>query len=320
MSSQVVLDPAYAALCEQAKGLPRVAKGEISIEELRRLSDLHSGQANESSDVIEEAITVAYNDKQIRLTLFRPKGSENEMLPVMIFYHGGGWIIGSTYTHGNPVREICVNSHVAVVFVNYKLAPEAKFPEIHDESFLALQWVLENGKSINVDSSKLAVCGDSSGGNLATSVTLMAKKRGLSNAIKAQILIYPATAPAPYRESFESFKLFGNGEYWMSEEDGKFYDQNYFNDPGSVEFGTPLLVAQDELQDLPPALVINAEADPLRDEGEKYARKLIQAGVPTAAVRVAGTIHGYFHMPMKTPAYKQTIAMITTQLNDVFNR
>ncbi|KAI9490885.1 alpha/beta hydrolase fold-domain-containing protein [Zychaea mexicana] len=320
-SAVVTLDPVYDDYIKQAKStpFPSISNGEITIQELR--ATIEQGYVSQQLPVIiEEDRTVAYKDTELRLTLFRPLGTENEVLPCGIFYHGGGWVFCSKRTHGKPVRDICINNHVAIVFVNYSLAPEVKFPVINEECFLALQWVLENGKSINVDTSKLAVIGDSAGGHLATTTALMAKEHGLDRAIKAQIIIYPVTAPT--REHYESNKLYGTGSDFVTvkKDDAAFFDEIYIpNHAKSNKLAFPLLATVDELQNLPPALLVTAEADAHRDEGEEYAHKLLEAGVITCAVRILGAIHGFFSFPLKkTPAYRQTQALITQQLNEAF--
>lgn len=160
---------------------------------------------------------------------------------------------------------------------------------IHEEAYATLQWVLANGKDIHVDTTKLALCGDSAGGNLTVAVALMAKQRGLpDNAIKTQIAIYPATADT--RDHYHSYQAFGNGEYTLTREDMKFFGDAYYGgaNGGDKKWSCPLVASVEELSGLPPALVFTAEADVLRDEGEEYARKLTEAGVKTAAVRMIG--------------------------------
>ncbi|KAI9493372.1 alpha/beta hydrolase fold-domain-containing protein [Zychaea mexicana] len=315
---EVALDPVYAAFCEQAKHNPKFSDGSIPLPAFREAANQRLKGVKNLPEVIEEDKVVVHNSIDVRLTLFRPPGTENEILPAVVFYHGGGWVFGSKYTHGKLVKDICVRNNVAVVFVDYPLAPESKYPAAHENAFAALSWVVENGDSINVDVSRLAVCGDSAGGNLSAVIPLMAKERGLPSAIKAQILLYPATAAS--RDKYESAKLFGGGDYYLKNEDAIFFDKAYWNDCEKTKIGFPMLATTEELQGLPPALIFTAEADILRDEGEDYARRLTNAGVPNATVRVIGAIHGYATVPVDTPAYKQTMAMITNQLSEAFEK
>ncbi|KAI7848912.1 Alpha/Beta hydrolase protein [Circinella umbellata] len=314
--TKVPIHPVYAASFEKTKNAPKVRNGDITIEQMREFANARLKEIP-VAQIIEEDKTVVHNDTEIKLNLFRPVGTENDVLPVVVYYHGGGWVFGSKYTHGKAVRDICIKNNVAIVFVDYPLAPEVKFPVIHEVSYTALSWLVENGASINVDTSKLAIAGDSAGGNITASVTLMAKERGLGDAIKAQILIYPSTAPS--REGYESYKLFGNGDYTLSVADVDFYGDAYYT-PERNKIGFPLMASKEDMTGLPPALVFTAEADVLRDEGEQYARQLTEAGVSVACLRVIGATHGYVTVPVETPVYKQTMAMIKAHLDEAFER
>ncbi|KAI9259647.1 Alpha/Beta hydrolase protein [Phascolomyces articulosus] len=269
--------------------MPKFSDGVIPLPQLREAANQRSKTLTDLPEVIEEDKTINYDGTEVRLTLFRPPGTESETLPVVVFYHGGGWVFCSKHTH---VKPICVRNHVAIVFVDYSLAPEHKYPTAHEESFAALAWIVENGDSIKVDTNKLAVCGDSAGGNLSAVISLMAKERGLGDAIKTQILIYPATAAS--RENFESPKLFGNGDYYLRMEDCKFFDKAYWDGCEKTKIGFPSLATREELSGLPPALILTAEADILRDEGEQYGRQLTEAGVTNTTVRVIGGSRSFF--------------------------
>ncbi|KAI9259656.1 Alpha/Beta hydrolase protein [Phascolomyces articulosus] len=295
-------------------------QSEIDFPSLRKYDD-GTYMSRKLPEVIEEEKTVVYSDTQVHLLILRPLGTENETLPAVIFIHGGGWTTGSRYTHGKPAWDICVQNRVAVVFVNYTLAPEVQFPFSNEECFAALGWVYQHGNDINIDVNKLVMCGDSSGGHLTASTALMAKDRGLEDALKSQILVYPVVAPPIW--SFPSNNLFGNGEYVLTTAQvtmaKKCYlghdDRNFDN-----KYAFPLVATVDELKGLPPTLMLTAEADTLRDEGESYARKLTKAGVPTVAIRTLGTVHGYFNVDVKeTLAYRQTMAIISNALKEAFS-
>ncbi|KAJ8653445.1 hypothetical protein O0I10_010881 [Lichtheimia ornata] len=315
MSLPTPIHPAYAAINEARKKLPPM--GDIPLEKVRENMDKR-GAAVQVPDVIEEDRVVDSEDKSLRLTLLRPLGTEDEMLPVVIYYHGGGFISGSKYTHRKVTRDICTKSRVAIVFVEYSLAPEAKFPLIHEECYATLQWVLKNGRGIKVDTNKLAVCGDSAGGNLAIAIPLMAKQRGLGDVIKAQIAYYPVTASSN-RERFPSYQEFGNGDYPLSRKDVEQVEHLYFEgEGGDKKWAAPLLASLDDLRGLPPALIMTSEADLLRDEAEEYGRKLTEAGVKTATVRLIGGVHGMVIQNVDTPIYLQSLAMINQQLDEAF--
>ncbi|KAI9493383.1 Alpha/Beta hydrolase protein [Zychaea mexicana] len=318
MTVSVILEPSFQTYCDGEKKNREALVNAPTIPEVRENAEkMHA--AHQFVDIIEQERTIVQNGHKLRLSLFRPIGTENDILPGVIFYHGGGWAFCSKFTHGKAIRDISIKNNVAVVYVDYTLAPEAKFPIINEECYSTLEWVHENGASINIDTNKLAVCGDSAGGHLSTAIALMAKERGLGEVIKAQILIYPATAPTS--EIRESYELFGNGDYGLSKQEALFFKNLYFDEFGNDnKFAYPLLATREELQGLPPTLLITSEADILRDEGEAYARKLVEARVPTCAIRIVGAIHAYFSIPTpkETQAYKQTMALITQQLNDVF--
>ncbi|KAG2221508.1 hypothetical protein INT45_008833 [Circinella minor] len=315
-NTRIVLDPIFVNYVNSPEFTPLTTIGDkLDIKKRMKLmrevvEKPHIGQ--KLPEIIEEDKTVVHGGYELRLSLFRPIGTENENLPAVIFYHGGGWVFGSKITYGKTMRDIAITNHVVVVYIDYTLSPEVKFPTINEECYTTLTWLLENGSNNNIDISKIATCGDSAGGQLATSIPLMAKKRGLgSDVVKSQILVYPATTEA--HNDFESYQAFSTGEY--DDEERKTGAKNNF-------FAYPLCATLEELKGLPPALVLTAEADIIRDEGEAYARKLIQAGVPVTAVRILGSIHGYFNLPVanESQAYKQTMAIISQHLNEAFGK
>ncbi|KAI9245366.1 alpha/beta hydrolase fold-domain-containing protein [Phascolomyces articulosus] len=309
--------PIYSELYEQMRNVPRPTNGSITPKEYRENMDKIISAALPLPEVIEEEKMIKYNGIAVKIYLYRPLGTENDILPAVIYYLGGGFVWGSKYTHGNPVHDICIKSHVAVVFVEYLMAPEFKYPTAHEESYAAYCWLLENGKEVNINPSKLVVCGDSAGGNLAATITLMAKERGTLDGIKSQILVYPWVANNT--KEFDSFQEFGQGDYPLNIEDVEYYDKTYFAPKDKTRLAFPLMATEDELRGLPPTIVFTAETDVLRDEGEEYARKLIKADVSVASVRVIAAPHGFFSTPVETPCYKLTLNIIHGQL-EIFGR
>ena len=242
------------------------------------------------ADVENRTISGVSNSKDVSITIVRPLNSSIEPLPVVIFTHGGGWVLGGFDTHERLEREIAIKANVVVVFVNYTLSPEGKYPTALEQAYATANWVARNGQSINVDSSRLAVVGDSVGGNLTAALTLLAKGRG-GPSIRFQVLFYPVTDANFDTPSYEKYEQ----GYWLTREGMKWFWNNYTSKETNRKEPTvsPLQASKEQLSGLPPALIINGENDVLCDEGEAYALKLLEAGVRVTAVRYHGTIHDF---------------------------
>jgi len=242
---------------------------------------------------------------QIPIRIYTPVGkTESELLPGLVFFHGGGFVIGSIQTHDAPCRLLANGSECRVISVDYRLAPEHKFPAAVEDCFAATQWVAGNGKEIGVDSSKLAVGGDSAGGNLSAVVCQLAKANGNSPKISFQLLVYPTTDATT---DTNSRKEMGKG-YFLETEMMDWFMENYGGANGNREDArfSPLLA--NDLSGLPPAYVITAGFDPLKDEGEAYAKKLLDAAVPTTYISYAGMIHGFWNMSGVIDVAKESIS------------
>jgi acetyl esterase len=226
---------------------------------------------------------------QIAVRLIRPAGATGP-LPVILYVHGAGWVLGSPQTHDLLVRNLAVGAQAAVVFPDYRRAPEAQYPSQLEESYATAEWIAGHGREHDLDPGRLVIAGDSVGGNMATALTLMAKQRR-GPAFAAQLLYYPVTDAGmdtgSYHQFAEGYFLAAAGMAW-------FWEQ-YLPDTsrrGEI-LASPLRATVAELSGLPPAMVINGEADVLRDEGEAYAANLRAAGVPVTAVRYGGIIHDF---------------------------
>jgi acetyl esterase len=239
-------------------------------------------------------VTIPVPGASIPARVFSPAGAKEGRLPILIYFHGGGWVLGD---HADPdiVRTCETLADAAgciVVSVGYRLAPENKFPTAIEDAYASLVWVAQNAASLGGDSSKVAVSGDSAGGNLAAVVSLMARDRR-GPGIALQVLVYPVT-----NHSFTSgsYRDCGAG-YGLATEEMKWFWDHYLRSPADGEnaYASPVRAAV--LAGLPPAFVLTAEYDPLRDEGEDYGMRLKQAGVPTKVVRYQGMIHGFFTLP-----------------------
>jgi acetyl esterase len=219
----------------------------------------------------------------------RPQDASGR-LPVIVYFHGGGWILGNFKTHERLIRAIANGAQAAVVFVDYESSPEAKYPVAIEQDYAVTKYVAEHGDEFDVDASRLAIAGDSVGGNMVAVVSLLAKERG-GPKIALQVMFYPVTDAHMNHDSYETF---AEGP-WLSRAAMEWFWDAYL--PGSASLTdshiSPLNASIEDLRGLPPALVITDENDVLRDEGEAYARKLMQAGVPTVATRYVGMIHDF---------------------------
>jgi acetyl esterase len=242
----------------------------------------------------------------VPIRVVRPVGVA-EVLPVVMYFHGGGWVLGDRDTHDRLVREIAVGAQAAVVFVDYARAPEARYPVAIEQAYAATRYVADNGASLRTDPLRLAVAGDSVGGNMAAAVTLMAKQHR-DPKIAFQVLFYPVT-DAGFDTT--SYIQFADGP-WLTGRAMEWFWDAYLPDPAARKqpTATPLNASLDQLVGLPETLVIVDENDVLRDEGEAYARKLSDAGVRVTSVRYNGTIHDFVMLNAlaDTPATRAAIA------------
>lgn len=268
------------------------------------------------SGIEETEKVISQNGLKVKIHITKPKGAKANA-PVFIFIHGGGWVLGDYPTHRRLVRDLVVESGAVAVFPDYTPSPEAKYPVAINEIYAATQWVAENGKEIGVDGKNLAVVGNSVGGNMTAAITLMAKdKKGPH--IKLQVLLWPVT-DANFET--ESYNLYANGRF-LTKNMMKWFWDNYLPDTAkrTEKYASPLQASLAELKDLPPALVQTAENDVLRDEGEAYARKLNEAGVPVTLTRYNGLIHDYgllnpiANVPAIQTAIQQAAIVIKTTL------
>lgn len=279
---------------------------------------IQSGKVAQPEVDTEDHILPVGPNSKVNVKIYRPKGSK-ETLPVVMFFHGAGWVFGGVETHDRLAREITAGSHVALVFVKYTLSPEAQYPIPIEEAYAATKYIAEHGKEFNLDSSRLAVAGDSVGGNMTAAVTLMAKERGGPN-IKYQVLIYPVT-DANFDNG--SYKEFAEGP-WLTKKAMEWFWNNYLPDMNKRKEITacPLKATIEQLKGLPPALVINGECDVLRDEGEAYAHNLNAAGVRVTGKRYHSTIHDFLLLNAiaEAPACRDAIATICAHLRSALKK
>lgn len=284
---------------------------ELSFEEARNvLLSVQDVDAAMPEVDVEEMEIVVEDGRGLRLEIVKPKQQKGK-LPVVYYIHGGGWVMGDNITHRRLVSELAAKIPVAVVFPIYRQAPEGQYPLVTDDLFAGLKYVAENDKVLGVDSSRLAVAGDSVGGNMAAVLTLMAKLEGFYPKIDFQLLFYPVTNADLETESYEQF---AEGP-WLTKKAMAWFWEQYLPDKDKQQliFSSPLLATPEELEGLPPALVITDENDVLRDEGEAYARKLDEAGVDVACVRFNGTIHDFVLLNALSSSMTSKTAVLLAQ-------
>ncbi|MBD9722348.1 alpha/beta hydrolase [Streptomyces caniscabiei] len=283
-----VLEPAAAAFAEATANPPYLF--DLGPVEGRKVVDeVQSGDIAKPA-VDEEWVTVPGGPTgEVRARLVRPAGAEG-VLPVILYIHGAGWVFGNAHTHDRLVRELAVGARAAVVFPEYDLSPEARYPVAVEQNYAVARWIVAEGADRGLDAGRIAVAGDSVGGNMTAALTLMAKERGDVPLVQ-QVLFYPVTDAAFDTGSYEEF---AEGYFLRRDAMRWFWDQYTTSEKDRAEItASPLRATTEQLQGLPPALVITAEADVLRDEGEAYADKLREAGVPVTAVRYQGIIHDF---------------------------
>jgi acetyl esterase len=244
---------------------------------------------------------------EIPIRVYRPDG--DGALPTLVFFHGGGFFVGSIDTHDDVCRAVAARSGWVVVSVDYRLAPEHPFPAASDDAFAALQWVAAHAGELGADPARLAVGGDSAGGNLAAVTALRARDEG-GPQLSLQVLIYPVT---DWAQDTSSMAANGSG-YFLTADAMRMTRQLYLPDPSrwADPYAAPLRAP--DVSGVAPAIVVTAEFDPLRDEGEAYADRLAAAGVPVDRTRCAGMIHGFVQMLPVTPRAGEVLDLVSDRL------
>lgn len=288
MVNKVVLEEAAQEFSEANKPHPRIY--ELEPKDGRALlEEVQSSPVDKYNVDIEDTIFTTEKFGEVPVRFIRPEGS-SEKLPVIFYIHGAGWVFGSAKTHDKLVRELAVRTHSVVVFPEYTLSPEAKYPTAIEQNYDVLQQLKDISHEKNLDIHKLTVVGDSVGGNMATVMTIMTKQRnGLP--INQQLLYYPVTNAEFDTESYHQFAE----NYFLAKEGMQWFWDQYTTDANERDeiTASPLKASVEELKGLPSAMILNAEADVLRDEGEAYANKLREAGVEVTHMRFQGIIHDF---------------------------
>lgn len=285
---------------------------ELGVEGARSvLSDVQAAPSG-LLPVDETWVTVPAEVGEVRVRIVKPAGASGE-LPAVLYIHGGGWVLGDAATHDRLVRELAVGADAAIVFVDYDRSPEARYPVAVEQAYATAQWITRSGAEHGLDASRLAVAGDSVGGNMSAVVAILAKQRG-DVAFVHQSLYYPVTDAG---QQTGSYREFADGPHLTAKAMAWFWDA-YLPDTerrGEIT-ASPLRAPLETLAGLPEAFVIVDENDVLRDEGEAYARRLAEAGVRTTSVRYNGTLHDFMMLnplrddPAPTAAIAQAIAVL----------
>ena len=313
------LDPITREFINKLNATTEQPLYKLSPEKARKfLDNLQKKYATEPPNAVIEDVMLQIEPKiRVSVRIVRPAHYKNEILPVAIYAHGGGWILGNYFTHDRLIREIANGANIALIFVNYALSPEAQYPVALEQIYNVLKYVYKNAKLLNIDNTRIALVGDSVGGNMATIVALLNKKRKGPN-ILLQILFYPVTDASFDYESYEQFK---DGP-WLTRAAMKWFWDAY--EPNANERKKPTLspinASMKELSGLPEALIITDENDVLRDQGEAYAHKLTEAGVKVTAIRCLNAIHDFVMLNaiQNIPATKTAIGLAIFHLKKVF--
>jgi acetyl esterase/lipase len=312
----IVLEPAAQNFAEATANPPYLfdlgpSKGRETVDQVQ------SGEIDRPDVEIEDRTVPGGPTGEVSVRIMRPKGVHGA-LPVILYTHGAGWVFGNAHTHDRLIRELTAGTGAALVFPNYSLSPEARYPTAIEEIYAVLTWLAAEGAAHDLDSSKIAVAGDSVGGNMTAAITLMAKQRS-GPELAAQVLFYPVTDASFDTDSYHQF---AEGYFLRRDAMQWFWDQ-YTNDQRQRAeiLASPLRATPEQLSGLPKALVITGEADVLRDEGEAYARKLRAARIDVTAVRYEGIIHDFVMLNAlrDTNAAKNAIAQAITYLQQALS-
>ena len=283
-------------LSRGTKAYLKVLNGGAPVESLpvgearRVLTDVQAAVHVDLSGIEESERTVESEGYTLRLNLVRPSGAGRVHLPAFVFIHGGGWVLGDYPTHRRLVRDLVVESGCAAVFVNYTPSPEAHFPKAVEEVYAAVKWVAENGREIGVDGSRLALAGNSVGGNMALAAALVAEDHG-GPRLRTRVLMWPVT-DAGY--DWDSYVKYGRQRF-LTAPLMKWMFGKYVSDPAQRgnDLMSPVRASAERLRGLPATLIVVAENDILRDEGEAMGRRLDEAGVEVATVRFSGVVRDW---------------------------
>lgn len=285
------LDLISQRFIERLKALETKPLYELSPEEARAfLANLQKEDYKYLEAEVRDLELETEEAGAVSVRLVRPSDKKEELLPLIVYSHGGGWVMGDSEVYDMTIRKLAKKSKSAVAFINYSRSPEAKYPKAINQIYAALKYFAINGAKYNIDTEHIAIAGDSAGGNMATAVAIKAIKENGPN-ICFQALIYPVTDAEMKTESYKEFR---DGP-WLTQKAMEYFWNAYLPDKSYKDeiMVSPLKAELEDLEGLPPTLIITDENDVLRDEGEAYARKLIEAGVDTVSIRINNLHHDF---------------------------
>lgn len=292
----MTVNPQVAAMLAAMADMPAPDMATLTADTLRAANDQPMAFGEPPAVARVKDIHIPLAGRTLEARLYIPQGQASPP-PLTMFYHGGGWVIGTLDTHDATCRVLAGASGSAILSLAYRLAPEHRYPAAVDDCYDALVWAEANAGSLGVDASRLAVAGDSAGGNLAAAAALLARDRG-GPMLRHQLLIYPVTdadfTTASYLDN-------GSGKYFLAGPMMQWFWEQYLGDTPADQAPLAAILRGSDLSGLPPATVITAQYDPLRDEGMAYARQLQAAGVETDAQIAPGMIHGFMSMFQAVP-------------------
>ena len=315
VQSRIVLEPSAQGIVDATSTPPFLYELEPAAAR-KVLDDLQAAPDRQGARSRRSGSPCPPTSATPSVRIVRPVGSSGT-LPVIIYMHGGGWILGNAGTHDRLVRELAVGAHAALLFVEYPNSPEARYPVAIEQGYATAQWVVREGASHGLDAGRIAVAGESVGGNMTAALTLMAKQRGDVTFVQASIY-YPVTDAAMDTASYDEF---AEG-YYLTRKAMEWFWDAYIPDPDerTQVTASPNQATTEQLSGLPPTLLFVDEADVLRDEGEAYAAKLRAAGVPVTTVRYDGVVHDFMllNAMSEAKATRAAIAQATAFLREAF--
>jgi len=283
------LDPQLQTLIEQMQATNQPSLSDLEVTEARALVEQMATLVSDRKEVAEvKDLVIPGPAVEIPARIYRPGDGT---LPGLVWFHGGGWVLGSLESTDPLCRSLAAQAGCLVISVDYRLAPEHRFPAAVEDAYAATRWVAEHGPELGLDPTRLAVGGDSAGGNLAAVVALQAREAGPR--LSYQLLVYPATDLRGWYPSYEE-----NWGYFLTERDMRWFEGNYLNADSEKDDPRVSPLHASSHVGLPPALIVTAEYDPLRDQGEAYGEKLRADGVPVEVRRYQGMIHAFLGMPV----------------------